>query len=397
MKKRPVKLIAIILCLLMSLSFCGCGKELTSVMALKKCSDAMTEVNSFSFDLESDAKVRVDKLDMELDINGECVLVKDPFALKADAKASAGKLSAVEMPFIFTNEDDKLVMYIGMDVLKKPVWLRYELGAAFDAGKIELQQAAAFFESAGNGLTLEQSEDENYLTLKIEAPAELIIGTAEEAAEKMQETVNIVVKIDKESYLPTEITAEIAPLVQFFLDRSGLNGSGLAGKTTVESAPVKLTLTGTDTVDSIDVPNDMCVVMDITPERKDKAPVETLIPEPAEPEPAESAETAPAEEPVPENETEEIPALFPNLYKEPVPKADKAVEDDKAVDAAPAEAKEKVPAEKEEPVTPKAEEPAAPEKEYPSLDELEEFYDYVLSWFLENDEPEFWFFYGGEA
>ena len=296
MKKRPVKLMAIILCLFMSLSLCGCGTDLTGMLLLKKCGDALSGLDSVSFTVQTDAEAKINKLDMKLSADGNGAWVREPFAVKLDAETTFGKLGKINMPILVGNEGDRLVMYMQLDILREPVWLRSEIGPAFTGAAIDMEKLLDYFGDTEGKISFEQDENEKVYILNADVPTELIRGLSGENLSDMPEYIPVQVKIDMDSYLPLSIRMEAAPLLQVMLERSGLNGSGLVGNIKVESAPLILTVTDTNQVSAIDMPNDMCVIVDITPDRAETEP--RTAPE-AEAEPAASAKPLPTVPPAP--------------------------------------------------------------------------------------------------
>lgn len=351
MKKRTSRLIAVILCLVMCVSLCACGTDLSSMLVLKKCGDAVTKLDSVSFALEADAAAEVGKLSSELKISGDCVWVADPFGLAVDAETEIGSLGTVNTPLLFTNEDEKLVMYVGFEVLSEPVWIRSELGPAFTGVSFDLEEAAALLESSAGSMTLTENETGDTYLIELSVPTELLLG--EEAGEGagLPETVEAMITVDKESSLPVEITAEAAPLVQFVIGRSGISESALVGDITVNRANIRLTLTETNQVKTINIPNDMCVVFDMTPETAEKAmeePEDSTAP--AEPEESPVPE-APAESAAPEAAEAETDAPAAHQYETP--------EEDFDCDLFCCGADD--------------------------MEALEEFYEYLWAWFSESE------------
>ena len=88
---------------------------------------------------------------------------------------------------------------------------------------------------------------------------------------------NIVITalVDKQTYLPIRISADIAPLLQYIIDEADLK---YFPEIRVDSVPVEVNVTATDTIESITLPDSRRNAVVITPEQTQE-PEQTQTPE----------------------------------------------------------------------------------------------------------------------
>ena len=113
MKKRLVRIIAVVLCLVMCFGLTGCSKSLSAMLTVKKTYRAIAELQSMSFDLKSTANGTSNGEPIKATVKASCEWILDPFTMKIDATASLGRMGRINLPMYIAMEGEQLELYFG--------------------------------------------------------------------------------------------------------------------------------------------------------------------------------------------------------------------------------------------------------------------------------------------
>lgn len=148
MKKRLVRIIAVVLCLVMCLGLTGCSKSLSAMLTVKKTYRAIAELQSMSFDLKSTANGTSNGEPVKVRLKASCEWILEPFTMKIDATASLGKMGRINLPMYIAMEGEQLKLYFGYSLGgDEPVWMAVDVESDGEAAQIDVASIIAMFEN----------------------------------------------------------------------------------------------------------------------------------------------------------------------------------------------------------------------------------------------------------
>ena len=272
MNRKPERILALILCAAMCLTLAGCSSSLGAMLTVKKCYKAISELRSACFDLTATINATAGDEPVEIDITGECECIFDPFTVYIDARADLGKMGRLSVPMYIAMEDGQLNIYVGLNIAREPIWLAWVIKTSGEQpAEIDVPGIIALFEN--NTQPVSKSEEEQLgeetkvIPLTLELPGHLLTeAVSSGSVPKGGKMDNIVITalVDKQTYLPIRISADIAPLLQYIIDEADLK---YFPEIRVDSVPVELNVTATDTIESITLPDSRRNAVVITPEQ----------------------------------------------------------------------------------------------------------------------------------
>lgn len=263
MKTAAKRWTALALGLLMLLTMAGCSADLGAMLLVKKAYDAVSRVQSVSFEGDVEAKVQLRDADMEADVKAEadgCCTVS-PAALKADAAVQLNGLSSQTMPVYVMWEDGAAGVYVGMSILGSTIWLSERIEISSDISSGSREDVMSFLESCNEPLVRGKEELVNgaaAIPLSLTIPGGSFTGVTVEAADgesaaelPQVEDVLLTVWLDKKSHLPVKAQADIHSPMQYLLEQYN---SPAIPEMTITSMPVTVYFTGYDNVSPIVLP-----------------------------------------------------------------------------------------------------------------------------------------------
>ena len=286
MKERIIRGIAVILCLVMCLGLTGCGASLGAMITVRNCLRVLSEAKDISFTFHADGEAEIAGETAAVSLNGDGVWYSSPSVLSLNVETGLGEIGSFSAPVIMTNEDGRLITYLGVNPAGEPLWIKTaRKGSSSTLTEFDLMNVLALCGQSGTVSIEDDETDGNLLRISIGLPGRLLAPEAEKAPDDLPVTV----WIDKKSSLPTKLTADLAPLVRQLLDSSDKRYKDLL---TVKRMPVEIVITAVNGAERITLPEESRVLFDLSVE--EEAPDET---------------PAPTEAPVPESTA--APVLSP--------------------------------------------------------------------------------------
>ena len=265
MKKKLIRGIAVVLCLVLCFVLAGCGASLGSMLILRNCLKAVSAAENVSFTYHADGEADLAGEDAVIRLDGDGVWYTAPFALTLDTDAELRGIAGVSAPIILTNEDGRLVTYFGVDPAGDPLWIRtVKDSAPADAPEFDLMDVLARYGQSGGASVEDDETDSSLLRVSIALPGRLLAPEAETEPDDVQ----LSIWIDKKTELPARMRADLAPLARQLLERSG---NQYAAFLTVKSLPVEITFTALDKAEPFAPPAPERVILDLDAEKEPAA------------------------------------------------------------------------------------------------------------------------------
>ena len=258
MKKRLVRIIAVVLCLVMCLGLTGCSKSLSAMFTVKKTYRAIAELQSMSFDLKSTANGTSNGEPVKVRLKASCEWILEPFTMKIDATASLGKMGRINLPMYIAMEGEQLKLYFGYSLGgDEPVWMAVDVESDGEAAQIDVASIIAMFENNTQPISKseeEELEESTVIPLTLELPGKMLMNSISGKGQhkSMMDNITIDLIVDKETSLPTHISADLAPLLKYLIAESGF---GFYPDLKIDNIPTELTVTGVNDVKSITLPD----------------------------------------------------------------------------------------------------------------------------------------------
>lgn len=258
MKKRLVRIIAVVLCLVMCFGLTGCSKSLSAMLIVKKTYRAIAELQSMSFDLKSTANGTSNGEPIKATVKASCEWILDPFTMKIDATASLGRMGRINLPMYIAMEGEQLELYFGYSLGgDEPVWMAVDVESDGEAAQIDVASIIAMFENNTQPVSMsdeEKLEESTVIPLTLELPGKMLMNaiSGNGPHKSKMDNIPISVNIDKETHIPTRISADLAPLLKYLIAESGF---GFYPNLKLQSVPTELTVTGVNSVKAITLPD----------------------------------------------------------------------------------------------------------------------------------------------
>ena len=180
MKKRLVRIIAVVLCLVMCLGLTGCSKSLSAMLTVKKTYRAIAELQSMSFDLKSTANGTSNGEPVKVRLKASCEWILDPFTMKIDATASLGRMGRINLPMYIAMEGEQLVLYFGYSLGgDEPIWMALDVEPDGESAQIDIASIIAMFENNTQPVSMsdeEELEESTVIPLTLELPGKMLMN-----------------------------------------------------------------------------------------------------------------------------------------------------------------------------------------------------------------------------
>ena len=280
-----MRIIAVVLCLVMCFGLTGCSKGLSAMLIVKKTYRAIAELQSMSFDLKSTANGTSNGEPIKATVKASCEWILDPFTMKIDATASLGRMGRINLPMYIAMEGEQLELYFGYSLGgDEPVWMAVDVESDGEAAQIDVASIIAMFENNTQPVSMsdeEKLEESTVIPLTLELPGKMLMNaiSGNGPHKSKMDNIPISVNIDKETHIPTRISADLAPLLKYLIAESGF---GFYPNLKIQSVPTELTVTGVNSVKAITLPDMTVNGAAVTlPAASTEKPVVVETPEPS--------------------------------------------------------------------------------------------------------------------
>ena len=242
----------------MCLGLTGCSKSLSAMLTVKKTYRAIAELQSMSFDLRSTANGTSNGAPVKAAVKASCEWILEPFTMKIDATASLGKMGRINLPMYIAMEGEQLVLYFGYSLGgDEPIWMALDVESDGESAQIDIASIIAMFENNTQPVSMsdeEELEESTVIPLTLELPGKMLMNaiSGNGPHKSKMDNIPISVNIDKETHIPTRISADLAPLLKYLIAESGF---GFYPDLKIDSIPTELTVTGVDNVKAITLPD----------------------------------------------------------------------------------------------------------------------------------------------
>lgn len=228
------------------------------MLTVKKTYRAIAELQSMSFDLKSTANGTSNGEPVTVRLKASCEWILEPFTMKIDATASLGRMGRINLPMYIAMEGEQLVLYFGYSLGgDEPVWMAVDVESDGEAAQIDVASIIAMFENNTQPVSMsdEQELDEStVIPLTLELPGKMLMNaiSGNGPHKSKMDNISISVIVDKETNIPTCISADLAPLLKYLIAESGF---GFYPDLKIDSVPTEITVTGVNSVKTITLPD----------------------------------------------------------------------------------------------------------------------------------------------
>lgn len=256
MKKFFRAAMAMVLSAVMCLGLCGCNTDIGTMLLMKKVYESIEETESFEADIKADLKMKVQGISSEIPVKAECRFTEEPAVMELLCSTESGLLSEVKMPVYFIGGDDALEVYAGVPLFGNMVWLHESLelpeGTDTDAKSV-LKML-----DEGSGLKITKGEQkkiggETAVKLTLVLPGDMIAVSLGAMDETMDDLV-VTGWVSKKSGQVLRLEAELGDLAQLALKQTEFANDSKSIE--IESMTVVIDVTGRNTVQHIELPED---------------------------------------------------------------------------------------------------------------------------------------------
>lgn len=253
-----MRIIAVVLCIVMCLGMTGCTQSMSAMFTVKKTYRAIAELQSMSFDLKSTANGTSNGEPVKVRLNASCEWILEPFTMKIDATASLGRMGRINLPMYIAMEGEQMVLYFGYSLGgDEPVWMAVDVESDGESAQIDIASIIAMFENNTQPISMsdeEELEESTVIPLTLELPGKMLMNaiSGNGPHKSKMDNIAISVNVDKETHIPTSISADLAPLLKYLIAESGF---GFYPDLKIDSIPTELTVTGVDNVKAITLPD----------------------------------------------------------------------------------------------------------------------------------------------
>ena len=153
-----------------------------------------------------------------------------------------------------------------------------------EAAQIDVASIIAMFENNTQPVSMsdeEKLEESTVIPLTLELPGKMLMNaiSGNGPHKSKMDNIPISVNIDKETHIPTRISADLAPLLKYLIAESGF---GFYPDLKIDNVPTEITVTGVDNVKAITLPDMTVNGAAVTlPAASTEKPVVVETPEPS--------------------------------------------------------------------------------------------------------------------
>ena len=205
--------------------------------------------------------------------------------MKIDATASLGRMGRINLPMYIAMEGEQLVLYFGYSLGgDEPIWMALNVESDGESAQIDVASIIAMFENNTQPVSMsdeEELEESTVIPLTLELPGKMLMNaiSGNGPHKSKMDNITISVNVDKETHIPTSISADLAPLLKYLIAESGF---GFYPDLEIDSIPTELTVTGVDNVKAITLPDMTVNGAAVTlPAASTEKPVVVETPEPS--------------------------------------------------------------------------------------------------------------------
>lgn len=256
MKKIFKAVIALVLSAVMCMGLCGCDTDIGTMLLMKKVYDSIEETESFEADVKAELKIKYKGISSEMAMSAECRYTEEPAVMELLCSTESGLLSEAAMPVYLIGGDDALEIYAGVPLFGHMVWLHESVkqpkGTNADA------QSVLKLLDEGSGLEITKGEEkkingETAVKLTLVVPGDMIAVSLGAMDETMDDLV-VTGWVSKKSGQVLRLEAELGELAQLALNQTEFFDKSKALE--IESMAVEIDVTGRNTVERIELPED---------------------------------------------------------------------------------------------------------------------------------------------
>lgn len=245
MKKRIVRVLALLFCILLCFALAGCGSNVETMLLANRCVKALAEVESLCFDAAAVGTVSLAGERFRLQAAGEGDWMAAPFGLRMDTIAALGDFLTVEAPVLLVTEEEKLCVYVGLSLGDEPMWIRIPLGEETIPVVQDFSGILRLLSGNGELVVRDESlENGENVCLRVTVPGVLLSEGAED--------LPVTVWLDRQSSLPVHLEADLSAAVRSALERS--DDAARRG-ITVESLQLELAISAVNSAERIEAPD----------------------------------------------------------------------------------------------------------------------------------------------
>ena len=256
MKKGNVKAIALLLCLLLTLTLAGCGSNLGTMLIVSRAAKALETVQSLSFALTLEGDGALSGEPLRLHAAGEGDWVTEPLGLRLEGSLDLGELLTLRAPLRLLAEEDGLCLYAGVTPGKEPLWIRMPLEQKALSAELDPASLLGLLGESAELVSREEArEDGETICLTARIPGSLLSA-------RMEGELPVTVWLDQKSYLPTRLEADLTAPARAVLSDSEWP---LLRSLSVESLRLELTVTAVNSAAPVEAPAPDRVIYERTP------------------------------------------------------------------------------------------------------------------------------------
>ena len=256
MKRRAVKVLSLLLCLLLCLTLAGCGSNLGTMLIVNRAAKALAAVQSLGFELSLKGTGELSGEPLQLRAGGTGDWVAEPFGIRLEGTCELGELLTLRAPLRLLGEEDGLCLYAGVTPGAEPLWIRAPLAQKTLQAELDPASLLGLLGESAKLVTRDPArEDGETICLSAIVPGGLL-------REDMDGELPVTVWLDQKSYLPTRLEADLTALAG-----AALHGSEwpLLQSLTPESLTLELTVTAVNAAAPVEAPSADRVIYEKTP------------------------------------------------------------------------------------------------------------------------------------
>lgn len=274
MKKSMKKAVAVLLAIVMVLSFAACNQAATPEQKLADGMKKMAEAKSLSYDMDIVMTLSSSGMNFDMAIKGNYNIINEPIALEGEMTMEMGFLGSATTKVYAEKDGDKHCVYSGTDTAGegKYTWEKTEVDAA-DMVQYSPQETFDMYIKYLKDAQEKEAEDINgskatrydavipneYLSEVMESNGmlEQFTGATPEGLDlaelfKNLGDIPVSVWLDADGY-PVKYEMDMTAMLQSMMAKIS-ESQGVA--IDVSNVSVSMLITGIDTVDSITIPDE---------------------------------------------------------------------------------------------------------------------------------------------
>jgi hypothetical protein len=259
MKKKLVKVLALVMALAMMFTLAACSLTLNDMLIVKRAYKHVKQMDSMCFDGNAEMSITIGKVPMKITGYADCQCIIDPTTVYIDAQFDLGNYGTMNLPMYMYSDGENFNLVLGMSKSNGITWVTNSTPLREKDSDITVESVLTELQRDSEALVVGENETINDLECRpftIKVPGQTLMDAlALEVPEGCDATIDdtlITVWITVTDGMPLRLSGDLASVLQYIID---VNDPDYLPDMKVTSLPVVVDINSFNSVKDLELPN----------------------------------------------------------------------------------------------------------------------------------------------